>query len=134
MFDVLKIDGAHITTNLGNVILQPASYADGGQSKPVSSVDLMRMVRAFAAIPKLLDVCQRVIAECDDTYDDPNDMAAEWKRILDDAREAEGDATSGPIAWDNLDQQTIELLAGHGNTAKIRAEAARRLTEEGVSQ
>lgn len=36
----------------------------------------------------LRDVATRILADCDDTYYDPEDMSAEWKRITADLRAA----------------------------------------------
>ena len=53
--------------------------------------------RLIAAAPDLLDIAQRVVAECTDTFHDPADMSPEWVAIYRDARAAIAKATAQEV-------------------------------------
>lgn len=51
--------------------------------------------RLIAAAPDLLAVCRVVLADCDDTFHDPDDMSPAWKQIASDCRAAIDKAEGG---------------------------------------
>lgn len=60
MFKVLKIDGPHIVTDKGCVIIMPFQYADGGKTKPIDDDTLHVMRNLFLASPKMLSALRHV--------------------------------------------------------------------------
>lgn len=48
----------------------------------------LNFYRRFTAFNQLVDVCQRIVDSCDDTFVDPEEMSPEWVQLYHDAQAA----------------------------------------------